>query len=164
MQRSVEILSINKKHAAEAFPVVSQEQRFTAHYLSSKESAGDSPSRQMNQICKLKKLARTKVIWGLVGIAGHRHRGRCRRHRHSGIMYLSPVQKHSGTGLYPLIPVPNWFRHRCFCHSGTGLIRCRTVRHSVIDEKESPERPHCKLKVVESDLPCRSTDGCCWCY
>jgi len=23
-------------------------------------------------------------------IAGHRHRGRCRRHRHSGILYLSP--------------------------------------------------------------------------
>ncbi len=48
-------------------------------------------------------------------IAGHRHRGRCRRHRHSGILYLSPVPEHFGTGLSPLIPVPNWFRHRHFC-------------------------------------------------
>jgi hypothetical protein len=34
-------------------------------------------------------------------IAGHRHRGRCRRYRHSGILYLSPVPEHSGTGLDP---------------------------------------------------------------
>jgi hypothetical protein len=26
-----------------------------------------------------------------------------------------PVPKHSGTGLGPLIPVPDWFRHRHFC-------------------------------------------------
>ncbi len=36
-------------------------------------------------------------------------------HRHSGILYLSPVPEHSGTGLDPLIPVPDWFRHRHFC-------------------------------------------------
>ncbi len=45
----------------------------------------------------------------------------CRRHRHSGILYLSPVPEHSGTGLGPyfstglvpasaflFIPVPDW--------------------------------------------------------
>ncbi len=45
-------------------------------------------------------------------IAGHRHRRRCRRHRHSVTLYLSPVTEHSGTGLGPLIPVPEWFRQR----------------------------------------------------
>ncbi len=34
-------------------------------------------------------------------------------HRHSGILYLSPVPEHSGTGLVPasefmFIPVPDW--------------------------------------------------------
>ncbi len=58
-----------------------------------------------------------------ISIAGHRHRGRCRRHRHSGILYLSPPQEHSGTGLggspysgtglvpasaFLFIPVPDW--------------------------------------------------------
>ncbi len=33
-----------------------------------------------------------------------------------------------------LIPVSDGFRHRRFVHSGTGLIRCRTVRHSGIDK------------------------------
>ncbi len=51
----------------------------------------------------------------LMGIARHRNQGRCRRHRHCGILYLSPVPDHSGTGLGPLIPVPDWFRHRNFC-------------------------------------------------
>ncbi len=37
-------------------------------------------------------------------IAGHRH-------RHSGIQHLSPVPEHSGTGLGPLVPVQDWFRH-----------------------------------------------------
>ncbi len=41
-------------------------------------------------------------------IAGHRYRGRCRRHRHSGILYLSPV---------PSIPIPDWASY-----SGTGLV------------------------------------------
>ncbi len=53
-------------------------------------------------------------------IAGHLHQGRCRRHQHSGILYLSPVPEHSGTGLGPrgiglvpvsaflFIPVPDW--------------------------------------------------------
>jgi hypothetical protein len=35
-------------------------------------------------------------------------------HRHSGILYFSPVPEHSGTGLGPLIPVPDWFWHRNF--------------------------------------------------
>jgi hypothetical protein len=49
------------------------------------------------------------------GIAGHRHRGRCRWHRHSGILYISPIPEHSGTGLDPLIPVPDWFHPQNFC-------------------------------------------------
>ncbi len=48
-------------------------------------------------------------------IAGHRHRGRCRRHRRSGILYLVPVLEHSGIKLGPLIPVPDWIRHQHFC-------------------------------------------------
>jgi hypothetical protein len=28
---------------------------------------------------------------------------------------------------YRSIPVPDWFRHRVFVHSGTGLSRSRTV-------------------------------------
>jgi hypothetical protein len=48
-------------------------------------------------------------------IAGHRHRGRCRRHRHSGILCLRPLPEHSRIGLGTLIPVPDWFRHRHFC-------------------------------------------------
>ena len=47
-------------------------------------------------------------------IAGHRHRGLCRRHRHFGIWHLSPVPEHAGTGLDPLIPVPDSSRHRHF--------------------------------------------------
>ncbi len=35
-------------------------------------------------------------------------------HRHSGILYLSPVPEHSGTGLGPFIPVPDWFQHQHF--------------------------------------------------
>jgi hypothetical protein len=46
-------------------------------------------------------------------IAGHRHRDHCSRHQHAGILYLSPEPEYPGTGLGPLIPVPNWFRH---CH------------------------------------------------
>jgi hypothetical protein len=51
----------------------------------------------------------------VLNIAGHRHRGRCRRHRHFGILYLSPVPDYSGSGLGPLIPVSDWFRHPHFC-------------------------------------------------
>jgi hypothetical protein len=40
----------------------------------------------------------------VITIAGHRHRGQCRRHRNSGIRHLSPVPEHSGTGMDPLIP------------------------------------------------------------
>jgi hypothetical protein len=64
--------------------------------------------------------------------AGHRHQGRCRWHWHSGILYLSPVTEHSGTGQGPLFPVPDWFRHLHFCSFGTGLTGCRTVRHTGI--------------------------------
>jgi hypothetical protein len=58
-------------------------------------------------------------------IAGHRHRGRCCRHQHSGIsasVILVTLLEHSSTGLDPYNPVPDWvliirywFRHR---HSG----------------------------------------------
>jgi hypothetical protein len=48
-------------------------------------------------------------------------------HRNSGILYLSPVSEHSGTGLGRLIPVPDWvalFRYRTGSpYSGTGLGR-----------------------------------------
>jgi hypothetical protein len=46
--------------------------------------------------------------------AGHRNRGRCRRRRHSGVLYLSPVPEHFGTGMGTLITVPDWFRHPHF--------------------------------------------------
>ncbi len=52
---------------------------------------------------------------GIITIAGHRPWVRCRRHRYSGILYLSPVTEHSDTGLGPLNPVPNWFHHQHFC-------------------------------------------------
>ncbi len=47
-------------------------------------------------------------------IAGHRHQGRCRWHRHSGIPQLSPVPEHSGTELGFLITVPGLFRHKLY--------------------------------------------------
>jgi hypothetical protein len=40
-------------------------------------------------------------------IAGHQHRARCHRHRHSGIRYLSLVPERS-------IPVPKWVRASAF--------------------------------------------------
>ncbi len=40
------------------------------------------------------------------------------------------IPKYSFTGLYPHIRyVPDWFWHQHICHSGTGLTRCRSVRH-----------------------------------
>ncbi len=63
----------------------------------------------------------------LVAAYKHRHRGRCRRHRHSGILYLSPVPD-----WVPLF----WYRTGSgigiFVHSGTGLTGCQTVLHSSI--------------------------------
>jgi hypothetical protein len=41
---------------------------------------------------------------------------------------VSPVLEHSGTGLGVRIRVPGWFQHGNFFNSGTGIIRCRTVR------------------------------------
>ncbi len=67
----------------------------------------------------------TKVIT----IAEHTHRGRWRRHRHSGLRHLSHEPKHSGTWLGPLIAVSHRFPHRQFVHSGIGLTECRTVGH-----------------------------------
>ncbi len=105
------------------------------------------------------------------GIARHRHRGRCRRHKHSSILYLSPVPGHFGTGLVPLIPVPDWLG--ILVHSGTGLTGCRTVRHSGIYKKtvvgggERETQCTSKLQVVESDTPITSIDSwkCCYyCY
>jgi|688.fasta_scaffold384422_2 hypothetical protein len=82
----------------------------------------------------------------LITIAGHRHRGR--RHRH-------PVSQ-SGTGAFRYRTGPSY--------PGTGLIRCRTVRHSGIDEKVHPSScPRRKLKVVERYIPWTLIDGCYWC-
>jgi hypothetical protein len=57
-------------------------------------------------------------------LAWHRHQGG--RYWHSGIRNLSPVQEHSGTGLVPLIPIPDWLRHRHFLsdtlHAGQSGI------------------------------------------
>ncbi len=57
---------------------------------------------------------RVQYLMFLFEFGWGRHRGRCRRNRHSDILCLSPVPEHSGTGLGLLIPVPNWFRHRRF--------------------------------------------------
>jgi hypothetical protein len=43
------------------------------------------------------------------------------------ILYLSPVPENSGTGMGPLIPVPDWFRIVFFVHSGTRLTGCHTA-------------------------------------
>jgi hypothetical protein len=63
----------------------------------------------------------------LVAAYKHRHRGRCRRHRHSGVLYLSPVPD-----WVPLF----WYRTGSgigiFVHSGTGLTGCQTVLHCSI--------------------------------
>jgi hypothetical protein len=105
--------------------------------------------------------SRTHPFCTLQCIAGHRHAG-------IGIPASCVSVR------YRSIPVPDWVllsRYLTgsgigvFVHSGTGLIRCRTVRHSGIDNKVHPARQHCKLNVVESDIPCMSIDGCCcWCY
>ncbi len=39
---------------------------------------------------------------------------------------------YSGSGLDPLIPVPDWFRHRPFYIPVPDWPKCRTVRHSDI--------------------------------
>ncbi len=68
-------------------------------------------------------------------IAGHRHQGWCRHHRHSGILHISPV--------------PDWvplFRYR----TGSGdtrLTECCTVLHFGIYK-------NCRL--VERHTPCTS--------
>jgi hypothetical protein len=57
-----------------------------------------------------------------MNIDGHRHQGRCCRHRYSGINHLSPVPEDSVIGRGLIIPVPEWFRHHnFFSHSNTGL-------------------------------------------
>jgi hypothetical protein len=48
---------------------------------------------------------RLKTLKLLMFVAGHRQ---------SGVQYLSPVPEHSGTGLGPSNPVPDWFRHHHF--------------------------------------------------
>ncbi len=101
-------------------------------------------------------------------IAEHRHQNRCRRHRHSGILYLSPVPEHSGTGLGTLILIPNCFRPFCSFPLRTDWM------------PDSPTFPHLKrgthstsillaverahthtpcmfiLLAVEEDRPCMS--------
>ncbi len=47
------------------------------------------------------------------------------------------------------IPVPDWFRHRHFFHSGTCLTRCRAVRH--------PSHSNCRWwKRIHSTHPARA--------
>jgi hypothetical protein len=90
----------------------------------------------------------------VTGIAGHRrHRGRCRRHRHSGIQHLSVR-----TGA--LVPkwVPLFWQQTgsgigIFVHSSTRMTGCRTVRPFGIQKNF--------LKVGR---PCMSIYGCCYCY
>ncbi len=111
-------------------------------------------------------------------IAGHRHRVRCRRHRHSGILYLIPVPEHSGTGLGPLTPVPDWvplLRYRTgsasellfipvpnWLHAGQSDIPA--FKKDVGGGGERETQCTSKLLVVESNTPCTSTNSCWWCY
>jgi hypothetical protein len=80
-------------------------------------------------------------FWFIIQLAGHRHKGWCRRHRHSDIWHISPLPEQPGTGVvryrscpvpeqsvteafrYWISPVPNWFEH---LHSLT--FRYRTDR------------------------------------
>ncbi len=77
-------------------------------------------------------------------LAGHRHRVQCRRHRHSGILHLSPVPEHSVTGLGPLISVKDCPRHRHF----------NSFRNQTDLMPYSPTSRH--LKKVKKDTPCTS--------
>jgi hypothetical protein len=63
-----------------------------------------------------------------------------RGHRYSGITHFSPVPEDSSTRLGLLVPVSEWFLHRIFYRSGTGLTGCRSVRHCSI------------LKIVLKDV------------
>ncbi len=102
------------------------------------------------------------VVEHILNTAGHRHRGRSRRHRHSGILYLSPV--------------PDWvplFRYRTgsgiriFVHSGTGLTGQSDIpafQKAVVGGGERETQCTSKLQVAESDTPFTSIDSCWWCY
>ncbi len=59
-------------------------------------------------------------------------------HWHSGILYLSPVLEHYGTGFDPLIPVPDWFRHPHFC----------SFRYKTDRMPDSPTFRHLKKGVI----------------
>ncbi len=65
-----------------------------------------------------------QVFWNII-IAGHRHRGRSRRHRYSGIQHLSPVPDWS-----TLIPVPDGpaFWHLTKLCKGTSTEEGSSVR------------------------------------
>ncbi len=86
-------------------------------------------------------------------------------HRHSGILYLSPV---------PSIPVPDWGPL-----SGTGLVPASeflfipvpdllyagqsdipAFKKAVVVGGERDTQSTFRLKVVESETPCPSKDGC----
>ncbi len=55
--------------------------------------------------------------------SGHRHQERCHRHRHSGMLILSPTSGHSSTTLGSLIWVPDLFRHRVISDIGLSEYR-----------------------------------------
>jgi hypothetical protein len=52
---------------------------------------------------------------------GRRHQSRCHRHRHPGMLILSPTSEHSGNTLGSLILVSDLFWHRIFfCYNQAG--------------------------------------------
>jgi hypothetical protein len=61
----------------------------------------------------------------------------------AGIRHLSTVPEHSGTGLGPLIPVPDWFRH---LHYFSILL--------VVDRSTYNLHVHRRLVVVVLNLLC----------
>ncbi len=105
-------------------------------------------------------------------VAGHQHRGRCRRH--SGILFIRLVSEHSGTGLGPLFPSRTGSGIRIFVHFYTRLTGWRTVRHSGILKWGTPctsillaveMNTSCTstLLLVERNTPCTFIDSCWWC-
>ncbi len=112
-------------------------------------------------ICPTKKDLHTYKI-----IAGHRHQGRYRRHRHSGILYLSLVPEHSGTKMGPLNLVPDWFRHQhSFLNTvpDAGQSSIPAFTKSVQRWKWlRPARPYTAAAGVKWALWCWKIKSKCW--
>jgi hypothetical protein len=89
---------------------------------------------------------------GIINIAGHRHRDQCRRLRHSDILHISPILEHSGTGLGPLIPMPDCSQHwhfKSFRYRTDRMPDTSTLLMTKLDT-------HCTSiqQAEESDTPC----------